>query len=92
MVFGGRRDVDEGLLDGIAEMGYALPAVPWFIDQTIGGAVATATHRSSLRTERVANGRVYDCEDGSVTHLPKTTSPRRRRCLTRFARRGRRGT
>ena len=36
------------LLDGIAEMGYALPAVPWFIDQTIGGAVATATHGSSL--------------------------------------------
>ena len=29
--------------------GYTLPAFPWFIDQTVGGAVATATHGSSLR-------------------------------------------
>ena len=29
--------------------GYTLPAFPWFIDQTVGGAIATATHGSSLR-------------------------------------------
>ena len=29
--------------------GYTLPAFPWFIDQTVGGAAATATHGSSLR-------------------------------------------
>lgn len=29
--------------------GWTLPAFSWFIDQTIGGAIATATHGSSLR-------------------------------------------
>jgi hypothetical protein len=29
--------------------GWTLPAFSWFIDQTVGGAVATATHGSSLR-------------------------------------------
>ena len=29
--------------------GYTLAAFPWFIDQTVGGAAATATHGSSLR-------------------------------------------
>lgn len=29
--------------------GYTLPAFSWFIDQTIAGAVATATHGSSLQ-------------------------------------------
>jgi FAD/FMN-containing dehydrogenase len=31
------------------QRGYTLAAFPWFIDQTIAGAVATATHGSSLR-------------------------------------------
>jgi len=40
------------LLDYLSEFGddsgYTLPAFSWFIDQTIGGAVATGTHGSSL--------------------------------------------
>jgi len=69
------------LLDGIAEMGYALPAVPWFIDQTIGGAVATATHGSSLSYGSVSSQMVA-CTivkaDGSVAHFAEndeSTSP-----------------
>jgi len=39
------------LLDWLAvqKPGLTLAAFPWYIDQTIGGAVATATHGSSLR-------------------------------------------
>lgn len=44
------------LLDYLSEythgkqpQGWTLPAFSWFIDQTIGGAVATATHGSSMR-------------------------------------------
>jgi FAD/FMN-containing dehydrogenase len=29
--------------------GWTLPAFSWFIDQTIGGAVSTGTHGSSMR-------------------------------------------
>eukprot|EP00884_Botryococcus_braunii_P005943 jgi/Botrbrau1/1534/Bobra.0107s0022.1 len=29
--------------------GYTLPAFSWYIDQTVGGAVATATHGSTLK-------------------------------------------
>ena len=29
-------------------MGYSLPAFPWYIDQSIGGAVSTGSHGSSL--------------------------------------------
>lgn len=36
------------LMDWLADHGYALPVVPFYIDQTIGGAVATATHGTSL--------------------------------------------
>ena len=32
----------------IAERGYALKSIPWFIDQTVGGALTTCTHGSSL--------------------------------------------
>ena len=32
-----------------ADSGYTLPAFPWYIDQTIGGAIATGTHGSSLQ-------------------------------------------
>ena len=62
--------------------GYTLPAFPWFIDQTVGGAVATATHGSSLRhgslssqvtalTMVLANGTVLSLgeENASSTHL-----------------------
>lgn len=31
-----------------APAGYTLPAPPWFVYQTIGGAVATGTHGSNL--------------------------------------------
>ncbi|KAL6772376.1 hypothetical protein ACKKBG_A29975 [Auxenochlorella protothecoides x Auxenochlorella symbiontica] len=34
---------------GTQPAGWTLPAFSWFIDQTIGGAVATATHGSSMR-------------------------------------------
>jgi len=30
-------------------LGWAIPAYSWYIDQTVGGAVATGTHGSSLR-------------------------------------------
>ena len=30
-------------------LGYSLPAFPWYIDQSIGGALATGTHGSSFR-------------------------------------------
>ncbi len=30
-------------------LGWTLPAFPWYIDQTIAGAVSTATHGSSLK-------------------------------------------
>lgn len=38
-------DGDENTLNP----GYTLAAFPWFVDQTVGGAAATATHGSSLR-------------------------------------------
>ena len=34
---------------------YTLPAFPWFINQTVGGAIATATHGSSLRYGSMSN-------------------------------------
>ena len=36
------------MLEYIAEHGYALQSVPWFIDQTVGGALATCSHGSTL--------------------------------------------
>lgn len=33
----------------MASDGYTLAAFPWFIDQTVGGAVATGTHGSTMR-------------------------------------------
>ena len=32
-----------------APLGYSLPAFPWYIDQSVGGAVSTGTHGSSFR-------------------------------------------
>ena len=40
---------------GAAGYGWALPAIPWYIDQTIGGAVATATHGSSFTYGSLSN-------------------------------------
>ena len=40
---------------GAAPHGWALPAIPWYIDQTIGGAVATATHGSSFTYGSLSN-------------------------------------
>jgi FAD/FMN-containing dehydrogenase len=36
------------LIDWLARREYALPTIPYYIDQSIGGAVATATHGSSI--------------------------------------------
>ena len=58
------------------DAGYTLPAFPWFVDQTVGGAVATATHGSSLRhgslssqvvslTVALANGTVCELSDST---------------------------
>ena len=46
--FKGPRDLNRG-------RGWILPAQSWFIDQTIGGAVATNTHGSSLRYGSLSN-------------------------------------
>ena len=65
------------LLDGLAERGYTLPAFPWFIDQTIGGAVATATHGSSLRWGSLSS-QLVACTvvkaDGSIDRYDETTT------------------
>jgi len=38
-----------------APLGYSIPAFPWYIDQTIGGAVATGSHGSTLRFGSVSS-------------------------------------
>ena len=38
-----------------APAGYTLPAFPWFVYQSIGGAAATATHGSSLKWGSLSN-------------------------------------
>lgn len=37
------------LLDYLGKRGWTLPAIPWWVGQTVGGAVATATHGSSVK-------------------------------------------
>ncbi len=39
----------------MAPLGYSIPAFPWYIDQTIGGAVATGSHGSTLRFGSVSS-------------------------------------
>ena len=62
--------------------GWTLPAFSWFIDQTIGGAVATGTHGSSFQHGSlssqvesmrlmVANGTIIDVSPESNPHLFK---------------------
>lgn len=38
-----------------APAGYTLPAPPWFVAQTIGGALATGTHGSNLKHGSLSN-------------------------------------
>ena len=42
------RELLNVLADVAPAPGWTLPTFPWFIDQTIGGAVATGSHGSSL--------------------------------------------
>ena len=37
------------LLDSLEKKGYVLPTFPWYIDQTLCGAIATGSHGSSLK-------------------------------------------
>lgn len=74
------------LLDHLANYGdgpgWTLPAFSWFIDQTIGGAVATNTHGTSLEWSSLsspeqllsmrvvlANGTLVDLSDETYPHL-----------------------
>ena len=51
-----------------APQGYTLPAFSWFIDQTIGGAVATATHGSSFLHGSLSNQASLDYHTISHDH------------------------
>ena len=58
--------------------GYTLPAFPWFIDQTVGGAVATATHGSSLRHGSLSSQCVAATlvlANGTVASFDEATTP-----------------
>ena len=39
----------------LSPTGYTLPAFPWFVYQSIGGAVATGSHGSSLKWGTLSN-------------------------------------
>ncbi len=39
----------------VAPAGWTLPAFPWFVYQSIGGALATGTHGSSLPWASLSN-------------------------------------
>jgi hypothetical protein len=52
-----------------APLGWTLPAFPWFVYQSIGGAVATGTHGSSLKY-------------GSLSNQVSHPSPHVMRCYT----------
>ncbi len=43
------------LIDWLAHRGYALATIPFYIDQTIGGVVATASHGSSIKLGSVSS-------------------------------------
>jgi len=62
------------LMNWLAERGYVLPSVPFWIDQTVAGAVATNTHGSAMKqgtTSMSAMVRSMDLvlADGSLKHL-----------------------
>lgn len=68
--------------------GWTLPAFSWFLDQTIGGAVATGTHGSSMRWASLssqlrglrmvlANGTLLDLTPRSNPHLFMAAGERR---------------
>eukprot|EP00963_Diacronema_lutheri_P002356 scaffold155_cov347-Pavlova_lutheri.AAC.35 len=62
------------------ETGYALPTISWFIDQSIGGAVATGTHGSSmeygsLSSEEVLKEITMVLSNGTLVTLSSETDP-----------------
>lgn len=68
-----------------APAGYTLPASPWFVYQTIGGALATGTHGSSLIHNSLssqalafrvvlANGTLAEISEESNPFLMKVTN------------------
>ena len=72
------------LLDYLSEFGegsgYTLPAFSWFIDQTIGGAVASGTHGSSLEygsfsSEKQLLGAEMIVANGTTVFLTPGTHP-----------------
>ena len=69
------------LLDWLAQQKptpLTLPAFPWYIDQTIGGAVATATHGSSLQYGSLSQQVLsiqYVLADGSVRDFTPADGP-----------------
>lgn len=65
---------------GPGSLGYTLPAFPWYIDQSIGGALATGSHGSSMGegsiasqvvavTVALANGTVMEITAADHPHL-----------------------
>jgi FAD/FMN-containing dehydrogenase len=69
--------ITRDLLNGLAARGYTLPAFPWFLDQTIGGACATASHGSSLHGNSLASQLValtIVLADGSVKYYDEKTT------------------
>lgn len=56
--------------NGAEPMGWTLPAFSWFIDQTIGGAVSTGTHGSTMRYGSLSSqvGSAVHTEPQKVTH------------------------
>ena len=43
------------LLEFLSKRGLTVKAVPWFIDQTVGGAVSSCSHGSSLKYSSMSN-------------------------------------
>ncbi|GFH17373.1 FAD-binding PCMH-type domain-containing protein, partial [Haematococcus lacustris] len=61
-----------------APAGWTLPAFPWYVYQTVGGAVATGTHGSSLKWGTMSN-QVLEMQlvvaNGSLVTLTPATHP-----------------
>ena len=51
-----------------APLGYTLPAFPWYIDQTVGGAVSTGTHGSSLQFGSLSSQARPPAHRSSIAH------------------------
>ncbi|GMH44322.1 hypothetical protein BSKO_12256 [Bryopsis sp. KO-2023] len=76
-----QRQVLDFLADyryGLNPEGWTLPAFSWFIDQTIGGAVATGSHGSSLRHGSLSQAVVkmnVVLADGSLKTITRQSDP-----------------